>query len=81
MLNISKHYLVRNADLLPTVCVACWNFAPHCMKLLGSLTIWPTPLDWCLAESVMQLLLGHYSAPIDFIREQNYTEIVLKHVF
>jgi len=26
MLNISKHYLGRNADLLPTVCVACWNF-------------------------------------------------------
>jgi len=23
MLNISKHYLARNGDHLPTVCVAC----------------------------------------------------------
>jgi len=28
----------------------------------------------CLAGSFLELLLGHYS-------EQNYTEIVLKHVF
>jgi len=49
-LNISKHYLVRNGAHLPTVCLACWNFAPHCMKLLGSLTNWPTALDWCLAS-------------------------------
>jgi len=45
MLNISKHYLARNGDLLPIVCVACWNFAPHCMKLLGNLKIWLTVLD------------------------------------
>ena len=45
MLNISKHYLARNGDHLPTVCVACWNFAPHCMNLLGNLKIWLTFLD------------------------------------
>ena len=48
MLNISKHYLARNGDCLPTVCVACQNFAPQCMKLLGNLIIWHTILDWCL---------------------------------
>ena len=62
LLNISKHYLAKNADHLRTVCVACWNFAPHCMKLLGNLTIWPTVLDWCLAVSFLQLRLGHYRA-------------------
>jgi len=34
MLNILKHYVVRNGHLVPTVCVACWNL---CMKLLGNL--------------------------------------------
>jgi len=29
---------------------------PHCMKLLGNLTIRPTLLDWCLAVSFLQLL-------------------------
>jgi len=28
-----------------------------------------------------QLLLGHYSVRIDYQREQNYTEIVLKRAF
>jgi len=31
--------------------------------------------------SFLQLLLGHYSVRIGDRREQNYTEIVLKHVF
>jgi len=53
MLNISKHYLARNGDNLPTVCLACQNFAPQCMKLLGNLTIWPTVLDWCLFGRVI----------------------------
>ena len=48
MLNISKHYLARNGDHLPRVCVAWRNCAPQSMKLLGNLTIWPTVLDWCL---------------------------------
>ena len=56
MLNISKHDLGRNGDLLPTVCAARWNFAPQCTKLLGNLTIWPTVLDWWLAASFLQLL-------------------------
>jgi len=52
------------------------------MKLLSNLTIWPTVLtDVCLARSFLQLLLGHYSVQIGYQREQNYTEIVLKHVF
>ena len=40
--------------------------------------------DWtdvCLAGSFLQLLLGHYSVRIGYQREQNYTEIVLNHVF
>ena len=37
--------------------------------------------DVCLAGLFLQLLLGHYSAWIGYHREQNYTEIVLKHVF
>jgi len=47
------------------------------MKLLGNLKIWPT----VLAGSFLQLLLGYYSVRIGYQREQNYTEIVLKHVF
>jgi len=76
LLNISKHYLTRNGDHLPTVCVACWNFAPQCMKLLCNLTIWPTVLDWCLAVSFLQLRWGHYSVQIGYQREHYYTEIV-----
>ena len=56
MLNISKHYLWRNGDLLQKVCVACWNFAPQCMKLLGNLTIWPTALDWRLFGRVISTI-------------------------
>jgi len=52
MLNISKHYLGRNGDHLPIVCIA---FAPQWMKLLGNLTIWHRVLDWCLAGS-----FGHF---------------------
>ena len=59
MLNISKHFLGRNGGLLPTDCQACWNFSPQCMKLLGNLKIWHTVLDWCLAGSFSQTLLGH----------------------
>jgi len=81
MLNISRLYLARNGNLLSTVCVACWNFAPCCMKLLGNLPIWPTVLDWCLVGTFLQLLLVHYSVKIGYQREHNYTEIVLKHVF
>jgi len=71
----------ENGDHLPTVCVSCWDLAPHCMKLLGNFTIWPTVLDWCLAGSFLQLLLGYYSVQTGYQREHNYTEIVLKHVF
>jgi len=55
-LNISKHYLARNGDHLPTVCVACWNFTLQGMKLLGNLTIWPTLLDWCLFGRVISTI-------------------------
>ena len=34
------------------------------MKLLGNLTIWHTVLDWCLAGSFSQMLLGHYYVQI-----------------
>jgi len=80
MLNISRH-LARNSDFLSKVCVAFKNFAPHYMKLLGNLTTWRAVLDWCLAGSFLQLLLGHYSVRIGHQREQNCIEIVLKHVF
>jgi len=56
MRNISKRYLARNWDHLPTVCVACLNFAPQFMKLLGNLTIWPTVLDWCLYGRVISTI-------------------------
>jgi len=72
MLNIYKHYLAKSDYHLATVCVSCWNFAAHCMKLLGNFTIWPTVLDWCLAGSLLQLLFGHYSVQIDYQREHNY---------
>jgi len=55
--------------------------APQCMKLLGNLTIWRAVVDWCLTGSFLQLLLGHCSVQFGYQREQNYTEIVLKHVF
>jgi len=48
---------------------------------LAIIPIWPTVLDWCLAGSFLQLLLGHYSVQIGYQREHNYTEIVPKHVF
>jgi len=38
-------------------------------------------LDWCLAGSFLELLLGHYSVQIGYYREYNCTEIDLKHVF
>jgi len=57
MLNVSRRYLTRSSDFLPTVCVACQNFAPHCMKLLGNLTIWRAVLDYYLAGSFLQLFL------------------------
>jgi len=34
-----------------------------------------------LTGSFVLLLLGHYSVRFGYQREQNYTEIVLKHVF
>jgi len=37
--------------------------------------------DVCLAGSFLQLLLGHFSVGMGYQREQNYTEIVLKHDF
>ena len=80
-LNISKHYLAKSGDHLPAVCEAWWNFAPHCMKLLGNVTVWPTVLDWFLARSCLQLLLGHYSVQIGYQRKHNYIKIVLKHFF
>ena len=80
-LNVSRRYLTRNRDFLPTVCVTCQNFAPHCMKLLGNLTIWRAVLDCYLAGSFLQLFLGHYSVRIGHQREQNRIETVLKHVF
>jgi len=80
-LNVSRRYLTRNRDFLPTVCVTCQNFAPHCMKLLGNLTIWRAVLDCYLAGLFLQLFLGHYSVRIGHQREQNRIETVLKHVF
>jgi len=72
MLNISKHSLGRNGDLLPKICVACWT-SLHSASTCN-LTLWPTVLAWCLAGSFLQLLLGHYSVRIGYQREQNYTE-------
>jgi len=33
-----------------------------------------------LAESFLQLLLGHYSVQIGYQREHNYIDILIKHV-
>jgi len=64
MLNISKHNRGRNGDLSPTVCVACWNVVPQCMKLLGNLTNWHIVLEWSFVGSFTKLLLDHYSVGI-----------------
>jgi len=56
-LNISRRYLTKNSDFLPTVCVACQNFAPHCMKLLGNLTIWRAVLGCYVAGSWAQFVM------------------------
>jgi len=63
MLNISKYYLGSNYDLLPAISAACWSF--------GNLSISRTVLDWCLAGSFLQLLLGYHSIRIGYQREQN----------
>jgi len=55
--------------------------APQYMKLLGNLTIWRAVVDRCLTRSFLQLFLVHYSVQFGYQREQNYIEIVLKHVF
>jgi len=52
------------------------------MKLLGNFQFGPQFwTDVCLGGSFLQLFLSHYSVRIGYQREQNYTEIVLKHVF
>jgi len=51
------------------------------MKLFGNLTIWRAVVDRCLTRSFLQLLLSYYSVRFGYQREQNYTEIVLKHVY
>jgi len=71
-LNISMHYWARYGDFLPTVYLVCQNFGPHCIKLLGNLTIWRAVLNWYLARSFLQFFLGHYSVRIGYQREQNF---------
>jgi len=81
MLNISKHYLGRNSDLLPKVylrsILKLRSTLHEVAWLFFGLQFWT---DVCLAGSYLQLLLGHYSVRIGYQREQSYTAIFLKHV-
>jgi len=41
----------------------------------------PVAHQWAMAHRLGTTVLGHYSVQIGYQREQNYTEIVIKHVF
>jgi len=49
-----------------------------CMKFLGDLAC---SCGLMFDRVISTIALGHYSVRFGYQREQNYTEIVLKHVF